>query len=214
MGATEIDVKGKQVEFNRREVIPFERLISTIPLPELVRLIPDAPQEVREASQKLRCNSIMVVNLGINRPGITNKHWIYYHEREYSFFRISFPFNKGPHMAPPGTSSISAEIAYSDVHPLPVSREHIVLKVVDDLKRAGVLDPQDQVLSVDLIDIKYAYVIYDAERRSAIRCIHAYLKQNDIYPCGRYGEWAYLWSDEAILSGRKVAMQVQQRVAP
>jgi protoporphyrinogen oxidase len=210
MCVTTIDVKRRQIEFNHSEIVPYEKVISTLPLPEIVKLIHDAPQEVREASQALRCNSILVVNLGINRPNITNKHWIYYPEGAYSFFRISFPFNKGPHMASPGKSSISAEIAYSDAHPLPVPREHMVLKVVDDLKRAGVLECNDQIMFGDVTDIKYGYVIFDNERKPATKCIHDYLKQHEVYPAGRYGEWAYLWSDEAILSGRKAARQVQK----
>lgn len=213
MRVTRIDGKRKQIEFNHTTVITYEKVISTLPLPDVVRLIPDAPRDVREASEKLKCNSILVVNFGINRPHITDKHWIYYPEQEYSFFRISFPSNKGPDMAPQGTSSISAEIAYSDVHPLEASREHMVVKVVEDLKRAGVLDQQDQIRVADTIDIKYGYVVFNPERKLAIKCIHDYLEQCEIYPCGRYGEWAYLWSDEAILSGKKVATLVQRGVA-
>ena len=211
MCVTKIDVKGRQVEFNHKEVIPYEKVISTLPLPDIVRLTPDAPETVREAARKLRCNSILAVNLGIKRPKLTDKHWIYFLEKEYSFFRISFPFNKAPHMAPQEMSSISAEIAYSDNHPLPCSRESIVQKVIDDLKRAGILNSEKEVLLADTIDVKYGYVIFDQARKTAISTIHAYLKKHDIFPCGRYGEWAYLWSDEAILSGRKVAMQVQGR---
>ena len=33
--------------------------------------------------------------------------------------------------------------------------------------------------------------------------IHKYLNGVGIIPCGRYGDWAYHWSDESILSGKK-----------
>jgi len=35
--------------------------------------------------------------------------------------------------------------------------------------------------------------------------VHDYLKSHNIIPFGRYGQWSYLWSDEAILSGKRVA---------
>ena len=211
MTVTRIDVKRREIEFNHREKIPYDKVISTLPLPDVIGMIPDAPREVVEASRKLRCNSILAVNLGVDRAHLTDKHWIYFLENEYSFFRISFPFNKAGHMVPQETSSISAEIAYSDAHPLPCSREHMTQRVIEDLKRAKILAADDKVVLTDTIDIKYGYVIFDQARRPAIQLIHSYLEQHGIFPCGRYGEWAYIWSDEAILSGRKVAMQVQGR---
>lgn len=208
MRATRIDLAQRHIEFNHREIVGYEKMICTLPLPEVVRLIPDVPELVREAASKLRCNSILAVNLGINRPGITEKHWIYYPEREFVFFRVSFPFNNGPNMVPKGTSSIAAEIAYSRAHPLPVAHEQVVTRVVDDLVRAGVLRPDDEILFSDIIDIKYGYVIFDRDRQAATRTIRRYLREHEIYACGRYGEWAYLWSDEAILSGRRAAERV------
>lgn len=208
---TRIDPGRHEVEFNRSERLRYERAICTLPLPEVVDLIDGAPMEVQDAASRLRCNSILVVNLGVRRPQITEKHWIYYLEPDFIFFRISFPFNKAANMAPPGMSSISAEIAYSPAHPLPVSRERVVQRVIEDLQVADVLAPGDEVVHAETIDIPYGYVIFDAHRKSATRVIHEYLRRHEIFPCGRYGSWAYLWSDEAILSGRKVALQVQGR---
>ena len=34
--------------------------------------------------------------------------------------------------------------------------------------------------------------------------------ENRLYPCGRFGEWGYHWSFEAIASGRRVAAQVRR----
>ncbi len=205
MRVTKVDGAKRQVEFNHEQWIPYDRVISTIPLPELVPLMIDAPADVVEAARQLRCNSILVVNLGIKRPHITNKHWIYYSERDYSFFRISFPFNKGAEMVPAGCSSVSAEIAFGPNDPLPASPDGMVERVIGDLRRAGVLLPDDDVVFTDTIVVKYGYVIFDAVRRAAVKRIHDFLEARAIQPCGRYGEWAYLWSDEAILSGRKAA---------
>ncbi|MDP3244346.1 MAG: FAD-dependent oxidoreductase [bacterium] len=205
MAVTGIDFKRKEIEFNHREKVNYEKVISTLPLPELVDLIKDVPIKIKEAAQKLRYNSILAVNLGINRPQITNKHWIYYHEPEYCFFRISFPFNKASSMALEGASSVAAEISYGNNNPLPVARERVVEKVIVDLQKAKILQPDDQVLFSDVVDIKYGYVIYSSNREAAVQRIKDYLRENRIYAAGRYGEWAYLWSDEAILSGRRVA---------
>lgn len=199
MRATKINLKQKEIEFNNQEKIIYGRAISTLPLPEVVKMIPDVPENVQQAAEKLRTNSILVVNLAINRPNISDKHWIYYPESDYSFFRISFPVNYGTRMAPQGTSSVAVEISYHGQPPL----EGIVNKVVADLKKAKVLKENDQILFTDIVDIKYGYVIYDQQRTEAVKVIHDYLRQYDFYACGRYGEWAYFWSDDAIISGKK-----------
>src|SRR5439155_21081050 len=52
--ATRIDVARRCVTFNGGEVeVPYDTLISTIPLPALIPLIPEAPAEVRDAARRL-----------------------------------------------------------------------------------------------------------------------------------------------------------------
>ncbi len=211
MKATNINVSKKEVEFNNSYIVQYKDIISTIPLPNLVALINDAHYEVIEAVKRLRTNSIFVVNIGINRPNISNKHWIYYLEKEFLFFRISFPFNISNSMAPEGTSSISAEIAYGNNNVLPVNKNAIVDFVINDLKKAEIILEDDDIIFTDTIDIKYGYVIYDKERKDAVNIIHNYLKSKSIFPCGRYGDWAYYWSDEAILSGKRVAENLNDK---
>lgn len=205
MKATKIDARRREVEFNAKTLVGYDTILSTVPLPDLISIIPDAPDDVREAVGRLRTNSMLAVSLGVNRPNITDKHWIYFLEKEYSFVRISFPFNQAASTAPAGTSSILAEIAYGNDNPLPVSRDRIVDRVVADLVKAGVLRTDDEIVHSDIVDIKYGYVLYDFARRPALEIVHNYLKSIGITPCGRYGLWGYLWSDEAILSGKKAA---------
>ena len=210
MEATKIDVNKKEIEFNHSELVSYETILSSIPLPELIKIIPNAPQEVINAASKLKTNSMFVVNIGINRPNITDKNWIYYLEKEFSFVRVSFPFNQSDNVAPIGTSSISAEIAYGNDNPLPANKENLADRVVKDLITANVINLSDEIIYLDTVDIKYAYVIFDNERKAAIKIIHEYLKKFDIIPFGRYGMWAYLWSDEAMLSGKKVAEKLSK----
>ena len=212
MEATRIDVLKKEIEFNHNEVVSYDNILSSLPLPELIKIIPDAPHEVREAVSRLKTNSIFVVNIGVNRAKITDKNWIYYLEKEFSFIRVSFPFNQSDNVAPSGTSSISAEIAYGHGNSLPTSKDKMEDYVVHELIEANVIEASDEIIYLDSIDIKYGYVIFDKERKPAVKIIHDYLKSLDIVPFGRYGVWAYLWSDEAMLSGKKVAEKYSKNI--
>jgi UDP-galactopyranose mutase len=205
--ATCIDIDRRTVEFKNGETtVAYNSIISTIPLPDLVKIIPQAPDEVRQAASELKCNSIYVVNLGIDRPDISPSHWIHFPEPELSFFRISFPQNLGKDLVPANKSAISAEVAYSSWQPL--DKATIVDRVISDLRRTGVLKEQDKIELTDTMDIRYAYPIYDLKRKQNVRTIHNWLEEAGIYPAGRYGLWAYLWSHEAILSGKQVGLRV------
>lgn len=204
MRATAIDPHARTVTFNDGgKSVAYSDLIATIPLPDLIRLLPECPTEVDAAVKRLRHNSIAVVNLGINRAMLTDKHWVHFPEEEISFFRISFPGNLCDGLAPHGTSSIQAEVSYDAAQP--PEREELLRQVIYDLQRAGVLDKRDEIIVKDVFYQKYGYVVYDHNRKDSVQIIHDYLKSLNIYPCGRYGAWEYLWSDEAMHSGRRTA---------
>ena len=64
------------------------------------------------AADNLRCNSVVNFNFGINRPDLSDKHWIYFPEKEYPFYRLGFGHNFSEHMTPPDCSSLYGEFAH------------------------------------------------------------------------------------------------------
>jgi UDP-galactopyranose mutase len=209
--ATRVDTGRKQVTFHDQSTADYKVLLSTIPLPMLVQIATDVPQEVRQAVGVLRTNSIMAVNLGIARADLSSKHWIHFPEKDIAFFRISFPHNFSPDLVPPGCASISAEVSYPTGSP--PDRAKLVQRVIDDLIRVGVLRADDQVVVRHTRDIPWGYCIYDDARRQALPVIRRWLREHDIVPGGRYGLWTYFWSDEAMVSGRKAAERAVARAA-
>jgi protoporphyrinogen oxidase len=207
--AVSIDTANRRIRFEVGTTVNYEMLISSIPLPELIAICSDAPDDVRQAARRLRTNSIVVVNLGIDRADVSDKHWVHFPEKHISFFRMSFPHNFTAGVAPKGKSSISAEVAYSP--DAPIDRDAIARRVVDDLISVGILRKSDVITTTAVRNIRYAYCIYDPPRKAALRTIHDWLAGRGIVPCGRYGLWTYFWSDEAILSGRKAAESIQRR---
>jgi len=207
MKATAVDIQNKKVIFNGDgEVVSYDNLITTIPLPELIGLIPDVPSEIRQTATRLKCNSIAIINFGVDSPDITDKHWIHFPEKDISFFRISFPDNFCPGLRPDGTSSIQAEVSYDKDSP--PDTDELLTNVHNDLLKVGVLNARHRVGFQDVIYLKYAYVVYDHDRKDNVAQIHEYLNKHNVYPCGRYGAWEYQWSDEAILSGMETAKKL------
>ena len=81
----------------------------------------------------------------------------------------------------------------------------LVRRVRRDLIAARILKPSDKFRAVQLLPVKYAYVIYDKDRRPALDVIFRFLKKNRIQSIGRYGAWKYSFMEEAILDGKKAA---------
>jgi UDP-galactopyranose mutase len=189
----------------------YRQLISTAPLPELVRMCgTEAPQAVRDAAARLRHVSVRCVNLGIARPAITDKHWIYYPE-DTVFHRIFVQGNASPHCNPPGGFGLTCEITYAPSKPLPCEGEALIDLCIADCVRVGMLRAEDAVVARNQVDMPYAYVVYDHARRNNFELVRDWLEQHDVILAGRYSEWQYYNSDHAFLAGKQAADAALER---
>jgi protoporphyrinogen oxidase len=177
-------------------------VFSSVPLPELVKMIGDAPTDVVKASKSLVYNSLICIDVGVSRAHISDKHWLYFPERDVIFNRISFPMNLSPNTTPKNKSSVLVEVTYRGERP---DMEQTKTKVIEDLVKTGILKDDDDLDLVEISDFKYAYVIYDLDHRRNVDVIHRYLEDNRIIPIGRFGEWEYYNMDKAMLSGKRAA---------
>ena len=204
---SEIHQKGKRLEViytlngesKRQEA---DKVLSSVPLPEIVKMIKAAPEEVIKASEALVYNSLVCFNIGVNRAAISDKHWLYFPEKEYPFNRISFPMNLSPETVPKGKSSIVVEVTYRGDRP---NAEETKEKVRQGLVDAEILRDEDKLEVFGALDFKYAYVVYDLHHKRNVNLIQAYLKSLGVSSMGRFGEWEYFNMDKAILSGKRVA---------
>ena len=80
--------------------------------------------------------------------------------------------------------------------------------MIDDLERANVLRPTDRILFREARLTRFANVIYDFERASALSEVQGHLHETGVRACGRYGDWSHAWTDEAFASGEQAAEDV------
>jgi protoporphyrinogen oxidase len=187
------------------ETIPWRALVATLPLPELVKRLLDAPKEIEEAAARLRCTPVRYLNVGTKRPPKADFHWIYVPEERYPFYRVGIYTNAVPAMAPPGQGSFYVEL--SDRGPAP-KVDAILPDVAQAMVAAGAIAHADDIAFAELKELKYAYVVFDDHYYSSVATIIRWLEARDIWPRGRYGSWIYNAMEDSILAGREVAQRL------
>lgn len=207
--AVEIDPRKREVIFNNGKKVEYSSIISSVPLPDLIKLIKGVPAAVIKAASKLACSSCVLVNVGIDRREISESHWTYFYDPEIVFTRLSYPHKFSPNNAPEGTGSMQAEIYFSEKYkPISRSPEEFIQPVIDDLRLVGLIKERDKIIHKSSRFVKYANVIFDLDRNKALDIVHNFLDENNISYCGRYGEWGYHWTDESFISGENAAEKI------
>ncbi|MBI4678702.1 MAG: FAD-dependent oxidoreductase [Elusimicrobia bacterium] len=183
--------------------VRFERLVNTAPLPAFLSLARPAPAAVLSAAARLRHNTVYCLNIGVARAGVSDKHWIYFPEKRFPFYRVGFASNFSRHVAPHGASSLYIEASRRPEEV--VSLPRLERRFMAGLKGCGILRSSDRVLARQWLPIEYGYVVYDRDRAPALKTIFAFLRNAKIESIGRYGAWKYSFMEEALLDGKACA---------
>ncbi|NQT89924.1 MAG: FAD-dependent oxidoreductase [Candidatus Omnitrophica bacterium] len=200
-----VDLRARTATFKDGKSRRFNRMISCLPLPELCARIKSFPAPLKRNLKQLRHVSVVNLNLGIDRDMISDKHWIYFPESRYVFYRAGFSSNFSKELAPQGKSSLYAEVSYTKKRPLPCSRGMLKHRIIEDLRKAGILRRDDKVIAEKLYDVRYGYPVHDANRLEAVDGLKKFLTRQGIHSIGRYGSWRYMTMEDCILQGKETA---------
>ncbi|MGE4385611.1 MAG: NAD(P)/FAD-dependent oxidoreductase [Endomicrobiaceae bacterium] len=205
-----IDWKNKFVFAGGRKYA-YDNLISTQPLPELIKQLKNPPKIISNCLRKLSVSSVRCVNIGIKYKRelpklIQGKHWIYFPDKEYPFYRIGIYSNVCAGIAPKKCYSLYVE--FSDHEN---KYENKCESMICYLKKAGVMNADDEVMTINVIDIPYAYVIFDKNKKKTLEIIKTFLNKNNIYITGRYGAWEYSFMEKNIIDAKNLAVELNKK---
>jgi len=113
-------------------------------------------------------------------------------------------------VAPEGTSSMYIEITHRPEEKL--DADDMTARSIADLEKCGILQKGDRILTRHVIDIKFAYVVFDSHRQTHLQTLIDYLESRDIYTAGRYGRWDYYSMEDSILSGKAAAERILAKI--
>jgi protoporphyrinogen oxidase len=183
--------------------IRYERLVNTLPLVNFLDLASPLSADVKAARRRLRWNTVWNLNLGVARAGMSDKHWVYYPERKYPFYRVGFASNFSAALAPRGHSSLYVEVARPGG--ARVDRDALERRVLRGLRDAEVLRRGDEIAVKAWMPVEVGYVVYDFARAPAVASIFRHLAARGVESIGRYGGWKYSFMEETILDGKRCA---------
>ncbi len=193
----EIDVKLKIVTTSSGKKYEYDRLISSIPLPEMVKIIKNIPVDVIDAGMQLKATSGYHISIGLKGNNIPQYLWWYIYDENILSARVYSPSLKSPNNAPKGCSSLQMEVYCTEDQ---FTKEELIAGSVQKLIDLKIIN-KDDIIFTNIGFEKYANVIFTEPIYRCRDIVKSYLKSNEIVPIGRFGEWDYLWSDQSLLSG-------------
>lgn len=200
-----INPKEKIVTFKDGTSEKYERLISSLPLPEIVNMIDDIPKEVVEAGKNLHNTCGYMVSLGFKRQDVAKHLWFYIYDEDILSSRVYSPSMKSPDNVPEGCSSLQAEVFFDCKAQIP-NEETVLNNTIDKLVKMG-LFKEDEIVVKDIRFEKYANVTFDKDIYKNRQIVLDYLKEQNIESIGRFGKWEYMWTFQAFEDGRKVGIK-------
>ena len=200
-----IDSNNKIVYFKDGSSVNYDRLISSVPLPEIVDMIDGCPDEVKIAGHNLHNTCGYMVSLGFRRSDVPKYLWFYIYDEDILSSRVYSPSMKSLDNVPEGCSSLQAEIFFDCKADIP-DKETVLNNTIKKLVKMG-LFKEEEIVVKDIRFEKYANVTFDKNIYKNRQIVLDYLKTVDIESIGRFGKWEYFWTFQAFEDGLKCAKE-------
>jgi protoporphyrinogen oxidase len=206
---SQIDVDARVVHFSDGTTTNYDSLVTTLPLKELIKRIPQAPPEVVEAVAGLHHTEGMFIGIGVADPCPSTKCWMYFPEDDSPFYRVTYLSNYSPEMTPgPGHFSLLAEVSKSEFKDENV--DDVVDRTIEGLVSSQLLTRQqadEKIISRELMHVPYSYPVPTLGRDAALEIIQPWLMSQNVFSRGRFGAWRYEIgnTDHSVMMGVELA---------
>jgi len=202
-----IDPKGKKVYTQDNEVYAYENLVSSMPINSLLELIDDCPTHLKELANQLDFLSLKLGLVVINHPVDTDIQRVYSAERHIPAHKTAINHNSSDYLRSLPKHGIMMEISEGPEKQL--HRTDMKQWIAESLLEMQLIKSTSEIEQINIHDAKYAYPVPTHDRNEIVATIQNWLTPLKIFSVGRFGQWAYINSDEALhrglLTGRTIA---------
>lgn len=169
--------------------IDCDLIVSSIPLTELVLTLSPKPNDfVLYKNKLLKFKSLILINLILDTPKVTNVHWVYLVDNLFKFNRFTEQKNMSKDIAPKNKTVLTFEKScnYNDKI-WNKSDEDLYSEALAEIEHIRLID-KSKIEKYSIIRIKDAYPVYDLEFDKNLRVVLDYLSNiQNLYSIGRQG---------------------------
>lgn len=187
----EIDLAGKSARTSRRR-LHFDHLISSAPFPTLARMT-----GLDHDGDAFTWNKVLVLNLGFDRKGARDVHWVYYPDRARSFYRIGYYDN----IFQSDRMSLYVELGYPSDAAVDVDAARA--RVLAELRDEGVVTDH-QLVAHHAVVMNPAYVHITRDSLDEVARLRRVLAGHGVHSIGRYGAWTYCSIEDNIVEAKEL----------
>jgi protoporphyrinogen oxidase len=191
----EIDL-AKRTATTTKRVLQFEHLISSIPFNRLL-----AHSRLPHDASVFSWNKVLVFNLGFDRKGPSEPHWMYYPNRDLVFYRVGFYDNIFD--AERMSLYVEVGLAADDRPDVTNLRE----RVLADLRKVGLVHDHELVAEHHVV-MDPAYVHITQRSLAEVSRTRQELGSRRVHSIGRYGGWTYCSIEDNIVEARELVAQL------
>jgi protoporphyrinogen oxidase len=184
-----VDLDKKVARTPKRE-IAFGRLVSSAPLNRLAGIC-----GLAHDASVFSWNKVLVFNLGFDRKGPREVHWVYYPNPARCFYRVGFYDN----IFDSDRMSLYVELGFErGAH---VDVESLLARVLADLREEGLVTDH-QLVAHHAVVMDPAYVHITQASNAERDRIRRELADHGVHSIGRYGGWTYCSIEDNIVEAR------------
>jgi protoporphyrinogen oxidase len=184
---TSIDPQAKLAAISTGELVSYENLISTVPLPTLLNLMGNRQFS---AIDNLVANSVFVVGLGFEGAppdALADKSWLYNPDTEVAWHRATMLSNYDQSLAGEGRWNILFEVGRSNYRRVP--DETAIEACLASVASLGA--DLSMLRSTFRLTVAAGYPVPTLGRDEILSKIDSYLCAMQIRSRGRFGGWRY-----------------------
>lgn len=193
---TEINHEGERIErvvVNETRTVEVDRVVSTLPLTLLVRLLaPVPPGEIRALAESIRFRHLRLAVLGLDRPRLTENASLYFPTRDTPFTRLYEPKNRSPAMTPANQTVVVLELPCHRNDDRWNQSADTLKEAAESLLASQGLTENDTVVAFEDHAVPFAYPILEVGSHAKSEQLRAYLGRfENLHLLGRSAHFRY-----------------------
>jgi protoporphyrinogen oxidase len=204
-----VDAERRLVQLADGTSLPFDRLISTMPLDVLCTRVTGlslSQEELAERAKKFVYSNTNIIGFGLEGqppPHLRTKCWIYFPEDDCPYYRGTVFSNYSKFNVPRPDEQWSLMMEVSESPAKPVDQATVLQEAEQGLRNNKFIDDDTKIASRFHIRLQYGYPTPFFGRDQLCGPIFQALQEKGIYSRGRFGAWKYEVSnqDHSLMQG-------------